>query len=254
MNLSGSVLQACDNPTGRAERANHPPVQEPAQLQGAAVRRGRRRRPAAVLHSNVPKRRYAGSVMKFRMHENSLFAILLRSPWWISIAITAGIAVVAGLFVPPVYAVVAGLPFLVIGGIAAWRQLRAPSAARIERTLEAVRAMSWGDFSGALQDAFRRDGYTVSRLDGAAADFVMTKAGRTSLVGCKRWKAARTGIEPLRELDAARRAGDAHECIYVATGEFTDNARAFASEKKIRVVQAAELAKLLPRIGRTPPR
>jgi len=192
--------------------------------------------------------------MKFRMHENSLFAILLRSPWWISFAIAAAITTVAAFFVPAAYAVIASLPFLVIGGIAGWRQLRAPSAARIGRTLEAVRGMSWSDFSGALEDAFRRDGYTVSRLDGAAADFVMTKAGRMSLVGCKRWKAARTGIEPLRDLDAARRARDAHECIYVATGDFTDNARAFASEKKIRVVDVAELAKMLPRAGREMPR
>jgi len=188
--------------------------------------------------------------MKFRMHENSLFAILLRSPWWISIAIAAGITTLAAIFVPPAYAVIASLPFLVIGGIAGWGQLRAPSAARLERTLEAVRAMSWNDFSGALEEAFRRDGYAVSRVAGAAADFEMTKAGRTALVSCKRWKAARTGVEPLRDLDAARRAREAHECIYVATGEFTDGARTFANEKKIRVLHVAELAKLLPRAGR----
>jgi len=192
--------------------------------------------------------------MKFRMHEKSLFAILLRSPWWISIVIAAGIAAVAALLVPPAYAVAAGLPFLVIGGIAAWRQLRAPSAARIERTLEAVRAMSWGDFSGALEDGFRRDGYIVSRFDGAAADFVMTKAGRTALVGCKRWKAARTGVEPLRDLDAARRARDVHECIYVTTGELTDGASAFASENKIRIVRVPDLATMLPQVGREKPR
>lgn len=189
--------------------------------------------------------------MKFRMHENSLFAILLRSPWWISIAIAGGIAAVVALLVPATLAVAAALPFLVIGTIAAWRQLRAPSAARLERTLEAVRAMSWGDFAGALEDAFRRDGYAVSRLQGAAADFEMTKSGRTSLVGCKRWKAARTGVEPLRDLDAARRERDAHECIYVATGEFTDGARTFATDRNIRILHVAELAKLLPRIGRS---
>jgi len=189
--------------------------------------------------------------VKFRMHENSLFAILLRSPWWISIAVAAGITAVAALFVPAVYGVFAALPFLVIGCIAGWRQLRAPSVARMTRTLEEVRTMSWGDFSSALEDAFRRDGYAVSRLNGGVADFEMTKAGRTALVGCKRWKAARTGVEPLRDLDAARRARDAQECIYIATGEFTDGARAFATEKNIRVLHVAELAKLLPRAGRT---
>lgn len=189
--------------------------------------------------------------MKFAMAKNSLFAILLRSPWWISIAIAAGIAAAARLVVPDLYALFTALPFAVIGGIALWRQLRTPSAARVADTLEGLRAMSWGEFASAMEDAFRREGYSVSRLAGAAVDFEMTKAGRIALVGCKRWKVARTGIHPLRELYAAKRAREAHECIYVAAGEITDNARAFAGEKNIRLIHGAELARLLPRVGRT---
>ena len=192
--------------------------------------------------------------MKFQMARNSLFAILLRSPWWLSIAIAAGLVVAAKLVLPvaqpEIYGFFVGLPFALIGAYAGWQQLRAPSAARIAKTLEALRAMSWDDFSVAMEDAFRRDGYGVSRLGGTEADFELTKAGRTSLVGCKRWKAARTGIEPLRELYAARRAREAHECIYVVAGEITDNARAFAAEKNIRLLHDAELVKLLPLVGR----
>ncbi len=188
--------------------------------------------------------------MKFRMHPNSVFAVLLRSQWWISIAIAVGIVVAVRLVVPTVYAVFAALPFVVIGGIAGWRQLRTPSAARVAKTLEAARAMSWGDFSGAIEDAFRRDGYAVSRFASPAADFEVTKAGRVSLVACKRWKVARTGVEPLRELDAARREREAHESIYVAAGEITDGAAAFARQHNIRLVHGVELAKLLPRVGR----
>ena len=192
----------------------------------------------------------AGREMKFPIAENSLFAILLRSPWWISIAVAVGIVAMARLVLPDFYAFTffAALPFIVIGGVASWRQLRAPSAARVARTLEAVRAMSWGDFSGALADALRDDGYTVSRLAGAAADFELAKAGRISLLACKRWKAARTGVDPLRDLYDAKRVREAHECIYVATGEITDGARAFALERNIRVIHGAELAKLLPRV------
>jgi len=190
--------------------------------------------------------------MKFPIAKNSLFAILLRSPWWVSIAIAAGIVVVARLVLPGVYAFAffAALPFIVIGGVAGWRQLLAPSAARVAGTLEAVRAMSWGDFSSALTDALRDDGYAVSPLTGAAADFELAKAGRISLVACKRWKAARTGVDPLRDLHEAKRTREAHECIYVATGEITDGARAFALERNIRVIHGAELAKLLPRVRR----
>jgi len=192
--------------------------------------------------------------MKFQMAKNSLFAILLRSPWWVSIAIAAGLVVAAKLVLPvaqpEIYGFFVGLPFMLIGAYVGWRQLRAPSAARVTDTLEALRAMSWDDFSVAVEDAFRRDGYGVSRLGGTEADFELTKAGRTSLVGCKRWKVARTGIEPLRELHAVVRAREAHECIYIAAGEITDNARAFATEKNVRLLHGAELAKLLPRVGR----
>jgi len=188
--------------------------------------------------------------MKFRMAENSLFAILLRSPWWVSGLIAAGIVAGGRLLVPEVYALFAALPFAVIGGVAGWRQLREPSPARVAAALEAVLAMSWGDFSGALAKAFREDGYTVSRHDGSAADFELARAGRVSLLGCKRWKAAHTGVDPLRDLHDAGRAREAHECLYVAAGEITDGARAFALEKNIRLIHGAELTKLLPRARR----
>ena len=188
--------------------------------------------------------------MKFQVPKNSLFATLLRSPWWISIAAAAGIFAAASLVLPETYALFVALPFAGIGAYAGWQQRHAPSASRIAGTLQALRALSWEEFSGAIEDGFRRDGYIVSRLGGTKADFELAKAGRISLVGCKRWKAARTGIEPLRELYAAGRARDVHECIYVVTGEITDNARVFAAEKNIRLVHDAELVKLLPRAGR----
>jgi len=186
-----------------------------------------------------------------KMHENSMFAVLLRSPWWLSF-IVAGITIALSRLVilkfefHELYSVFIALPFLVIGSVAAWRQLRAPGAERIAATLEALRLLSWDEFSAALEAAFRREGYEVNRLRIAGADLELTRAGRVSLVGGKRWKVSRTGVEPLRELDAARLARDAHECIYVAAGEITDNARAFAAEKKIRLLHDAELAGLLP--------
>ena len=181
------------------------------------------------------------------MHPNSLFAVLLRSPWWMSAGVA--IAIVAGvrLALDTIYAVFAALPFAVIAAYVGWQQLRAPSAGRIAGTLERLRALSWGDFSSAMEEAFRREGYTVSRPGGAQADFELVQGSRTTLVACKRWKATRTGIEPLRELEAARRAREAHGCIYVAAGEITEQARAFAAQKNIRLVHDVELVKLLPR-------
>jgi restriction system protein len=108
------------------------------------------------------------------------------------------------------------MPFFVIGGIACWKQWQAPSASRIESTLTAVRAMSWPEFSRAIEDAYRAQGYRVSDVAEGAANFEISKDGRTALVHCKRWKVARTGVEPLSELHASKEARNAHECIYVA--------------------------------------
>jgi restriction system protein len=66
-------------------------------------------------------------------------------------------------------------------------------------------------------------------------------------VSCKRWKAASTGVEPLRELHAAAERREAHESVYITAGQLTDNARQFAREKGIRVMEGEGLAQLLKR-------
>ena len=183
--------------------------------------------------------------MKLEMHKNSLFAVLLRSPWWASMLVAAGVVAALRLVLPDIYAVFAALPFIGIAAYGAWRQLRAPSAAKVAQSLEALRAKPWNEFVSALESAFRRDGYGVSRLDGRDADFELRRGGRVSLVSCKRWKVARTGIEPLRELDAARRRHEAHGCIYIAAGEVTENAIAFSAQNSITLLRGAELVVLL---------
>jgi restriction system protein len=194
------------------------------------------------------------NLLNFKMSENSLFAILLRSSWWISLAIGSGIVALANIALPPQYVIfgaAGAFPFLVIAGIVGWRQAQLPSAARVAATEQAVRAMSWAEFSAVLEDAFRRDGFTIEPAAVKEADFEMTKGWKRVLVSGKRWKVARTGVEPLRELHAVREKREAHECLYVTVGEVTDQARRFAKTNRIRLVQADELARLLPKIGRT---
>jgi len=188
--------------------------------------------------------------MKLSMHENSLFAILLRSRWWVSFAVGAGLFVVLRLFIPEAYAIVVPLPFVVIGCVTAWRQLRVPSAARVAARLDALRAMSWAEFVAALESVYRREGYEVRRLDAGAADLELARAGRRTLVSAKRWKAARVGAESLRALTEMSRSDEAVERIYLAAGDVGEQARAFAAANAIRIVEGAELAALLARVKR----
>jgi restriction system protein len=182
--------------------------------------------------------------MKWQLPRNSLFAILARQPWWVS-ALIAGVSF-AGLrlLIPEGMAAFAALPFVVIAIYAGVQQFRRPGAKRVAATLGRARALSGESFISSLEQGFRRDGYVVTRMNGAA-DLVLKREGMTTLVACKRWKAMRAGIEPLREFDAATRKEGAVGRMYIAAGEVTDSARAFAAEKNIRLVQEEELARLL---------
>lgn len=185
--------------------------------------------------------------MQLKMAPNSLFAILLRSSWWISLAIALALVAASRALLPTEYwpfGAMGGLPFIAIALIALVKQLRKPGGRRVEATVQAVRAMSWRDFSQALEDAFTRDGFAVQRIDGAA-DFAVTRAGRTALVAARRWKAARHGEEALSALHAQMRASDASECTYIALGQLSENAQRLARAKSVQVMQEEGLAQLL---------
>lgn len=217
------------------------------QTPAAASRAADAVRPALHLGYDVA-RIEDEETMKFNMSDRSLFAILLRSPWWISFAIVAVVALVFKLALPEasiVFGILSGLPFIVIGSIAAWRQLRAPSPSVVNDTLQAAQEMSWREFAGALERSWRAAGYQVTRLDSVGADFMLEKEGRITVAGCKRWKAGTHGIEPLRQLDQTAQQREAAHSLYLALGDINDNARRFAADKRIRIVQGAELAQLL---------
>src|SRR5260221_661718 len=94
-----------------------------------------------------------------------------------------------------------------------------------------------------LEAGWRAQGYEVGRS--SVVDLEPRRGGRLTLVACRRWKAATTGGGPVRELHAAGRAREAHEVIYVAGGEITQQARMFAEANAIRLVQGPELAGLV---------
>jgi restriction system protein len=190
--------------------------------------------------------------MKLKMAENSLFAILLRSPWWASAAVGTAIGAVAVAVLPESWRVagaLSGFPFFVIAAMAAWRQSKLPSAAHVEQTQQAVATMAWPAFAALLEQAFARDGYSVQRAGaGAGADFVLERKGRRMHVGARRWKSAQIGVEALRPLQAARETAEedlVNDALVIALGPLTDSARTFAADKRIAVWQAAELAQAL---------
>ena len=183
------------------------------------------------------------------MAENSLFAVLMRSRWWISFAICAAVVLVSLAVFPKdisPFAALGAFPFFVVGCIAFYRQMSAPSPAQMEEIQQVIAAQSWADFSAQLQTAWQAEGYEVQRLNLPGADLLLTRNGQTSVVSARRWKAATHGVEPLRELHAAMQARGAQGGLYLlAQGSLSDNARLFARDHGITVVQGDALAGLL---------
>jgi len=179
-----------------------------------------------------------------KLPENSLFSMLLRARWWVSALTGLGVFLVVRLLLDSGFAFFAALPFLIIANVVMWRELRAPRGARIDAALEKLRAMSWEQFAGRLEAAYRREGFDVKRVEGAA-DFEMRKAGDLTLVAAKRWKASVSGVEPLKELAAAGEKRGASACVYVCATELSERAKDFAMDKQIKRLEGTGLVRLL---------
>ena len=186
--------------------------------------------------------------MKFKMSEKSLFAALLRAPWWVSFLVMLAVALVAGALLPDAYktaGMLGAFPFLVIGVMAAWRQRNAKSASRIQELLEQARGMGWRDFSVLVEEALRQQGFVVARLTDGPADFQIEKNGRVTLVSAKRWKAATVGAEHLRELLAVRESRDAFSCTCMSLGIFSQAAIDLANNSPMQLLGSANIAQLM---------
>ena len=186
--------------------------------------------------------------MKFKMSENSLFAVLLRAPWWVSFMVMSVFALAATALLPREYVpfgVMGAFPFLVIGCIAAWRQWHAPSPVALTQVLERIASMPWREFAQTVEQAAEAKAYTVTRLNGSAADFRLEKDGRTTLLSCKRWKAANQGVETLRELKAAMASSDARAGLFLSLTPVSSAAQQLAKAEGIDLLSDAALAQWL---------
>ena len=186
--------------------------------------------------------------MKLKMAKNSVFAVLLRSNWWVSGVVGLVLGLIGVVSMPPGYRLfgtIMGIPFLIISMVRFKQQWDEPGPMRTEEVLQKMRKLSWDQFAAEVEAALLRDGFAVTRVQMAEADFSITADGRTALVACKRWKVPNTGVEPLRELHKAVQREGAHEGFYITSGEYTDTAIRFAAEKNIRLVNGMPLVKLL---------
>lgn len=195
----------------------------------------------------------------------SLIDALLVLPWWASVVVAAT-AFALLKFAAPLYfasspytagigtvaknhaALVAGF-FLLIGSLSFIRARFIKGKFNSLAGIEHVRQLSWRQFESIVGEAFRRRGYVVmeNAADGpdGGIDLVLRNDGAKYYVQCKQWKQAKVGVKPIRELYGVIAAGDAAGGFFVASGEYTQEARDFARKCAIELIDGPALADMI---------
>ena len=187
-----------------------------------------------------------------------------RLPWWAGVVAAAGLEVslpadskqIGGLVIRQAVRAMAMvgqwvLPalFLVGAAVSYFKQRRREAlygdvARRGE--LAPFADMSWQDFERVVGEYFRRLGFSVAEAGGGGADggvdIELARGLDRYLVQCKRWRALRVGVEPVRELYGVIHARRAAGGFVVTSGSFTDEARRFAEGREIELIDGAALA------------
>lgn len=122
---------------------------------------------------------------------------------------------------------------------------------------DALDGMTWREFESLAAETFRHQGYRVRERGGngpdGGVDIELHMGKDKYLVQCKQWKAQKVGVATVRELYGVMTAEQAVGGFVVASGRFTDEAKAFAEGRSITLVPAHSLLNMIRRNeGRAP--
>jgi restriction system protein len=115
--------------------------------------------------------------------------------------------------------------------------------------IDSIRNLSWQEFEHLVGEAFRQKGFRVEERGGSGGDggidLVLHKDGEHVIVQCKQWKAWKVGVNRVRELFGVMVSEDASRAILVTTGRFTAEAKRFAEDKPLHLIEGESLARLI---------
>lgn len=102
-----------------------------------------------------------------------------------------------------------------------------------------LRALDWRQFESLVAEAFRRNGFRVTRTqDGAdgGIDLVVERGAGRWFVQCKHWRHEKVGAPVVREMKGLVAHHGAAGGIIVTSGQFSDDAYAFARAAGVQLV------------------
>jgi restriction system protein len=156
--------------------------------------------------------------------------------------------------------IVAPLGFLVgaIASLARRSQAKTLFGNAIGRSRRAIAEMSWTQFERLVGEAFRRRGFDVRETGGSGSggdggvDLMLSKNGERWLVQCKHWRSTSVGVSVIREVYGVITAQRAAGGYVVTSGGFTQEARRFAQDSGVELIDGAGLEMLIGKLVREP--
>jgi restriction system protein len=199
-----------------------------------------------------------------RRNENIL-ENLSRCPWWVSVILSGVVYVGLRFIVPaieiksfvlkgiasaaPAFAIPLGFVLLIPAPFAFFNAQRKQKLVDKQTNLESLRSLSWKEFEELVGEAYRRKGYSVVENHGVGSDggidLRLKKAGNLFLVQCKHWTTQKLNVRVVREMYGLMTAEQAAGVIIITSGLFTQDARMFAENKPIDLVEGYQLADLI---------
>lgn len=121
-----------------------------------------------------------------------------------------------------------------------------------QKNIQTIRDLSWRKFEELVAEAYRRQGYTVIENQTVGADggidIRLKKDGDLHLVQCKNWKSIKVDVKVAREMYGVMVAEKASSVKIVISGMFTQEAKNFANDKPIDLVDGQQLESLIANV------
>lgn len=119
------------------------------------------------------------------------------------------------------------------------------SSSTTVKSLSGLRELSWKDFNDYITKLFEKLGYSLvdkRNLNEERTDMKLKRGGRLSIVRCKKYYVRKVPLSMLLEFyKAIIREPDLEKGYFITTGFFSREARKFASEKQLELIDGVKL-------------
>jgi restriction system protein len=206
----------------------------------------------------------------------SILDLLALLPWWVSIALSGSSYLILKYFIPtiefqqkgpadmtymlfkglanaaPSLAPIIALCLLIPAPISVINSWRKRKLLDRQESIDTVRNLNWKEFEELVGEAYRRQGYTVYENTGAGPDggidLTLKKNGELILIQCKQWRNIKVGVDKVRELYGVQISQNANKSILMTSGFFTQEAKNFAANKPIDLVEGSQLLEFVKNV------